>query len=903
MKWSSTGSAFFRLLIAGCIAASFCGCLPQDELTAIRFSPEGNMLAYVSEKYGLGVYDFSADISDTLAPQHVAATDIAWSHDSRRVAYVTDVSGNLDIAVAPIGSEATTITAALSRQSSPAYLADGSVVYLSTAEGPQQLWRMPKDATAAELFCVLPGEVISHATSPDGRFIVATISEELLPQHYLINTAVRASQKLTTETYALANLGSIIAWSPSSQRLLVSTRGIESAEKSSVRLFNIRGDAALSKQELRSVPGGVTSAVFAGEDELVCLANNNLFRWKIGRSARQLQASGFEVKNVAANTSGTRIAAVLEDQLLASFSESGANPKFHFLRWEDQVLLAEELLAKRRLSEARKLYEKIAETVQTVADPALGEVVRAANLIRFNREASAITKLETLLSTSNIPARVSESTLWRMLGFAYLQSGRNDSDARRCLTASIRAGDAAEDEEAVELTSAVLDVVGAGTAAMRLLREGLHGRDVKPWKTLLREHPTSESVQRLYLHSRDGFAALTTLYQPSANGMELTARKNITFLQDFVQVARGSDLVSQARRELLRLYLENGESEKCRTLLRELLQHSDEEIADEVAYLFQSYIEVPEQQPWLEKAMSDVLLHPSVRPLIEKEFANSRDTMHPLLHYLAATKHALVQRSTTLAHAELQRVEQTLIHDDQTSLAKPLLPLIALCYRAKCAELEGNRPEAAERCDAALAFVRENKLNDIELYLEMKFRANLLREADDEITSRLLLIEKHSGDELLKPLWDRPSLLAGIEQWAKTYAQSPQIAKPYAAYFAGIYYSSAKELPLARAALLHAAAASSPLFLREKALFELATLDEAMNDPFNAARWLSEAARLPTVGEYERDWYDYKIAENYLRLRHRTDEARDMLNRLAQSSAEWLAASAHELLATQQHQE
>jgi TolB protein len=244
--------------------------LPDTRIYGPSWSPDGKMIAFSVTDYPgrNGVYVFSVEAGGHLRIADLERLDypVAWSPDSRRIAFHAPNEGNLDIAAYDVSGTLEWIVSHEGRDTSPSWSRDGrEIVFCSDRSGKNDIWlknlengRLEQvttdggygsptfspdgtriawirdnglhifDRSAAVASRVeAPRQVISHAAwSPDGRFIAVTARDWGTPDIYLL-TADGRSALLLTKT---ARHEVQPTWRPDGGALATIVRSPEGAE-------------------------------------------------------------------------------------------------------------------------------------------------------------------------------------------------------------------------------------------------------------------------------------------------------------------------------------------------------------------------------------------------------------------------------------------------------------------------------------------------------------------------------------------------------------------------------------------------------------------------------------------------------------------------------------------------
>jgi len=140
---------------------------------APQFSPDGRRIAFVSERSGhLEIWVCNSDGSSPvqLTSMHSASTP-RWSPDGRRIAFDSDAAGEFDIwVIGADGGKPVRMTDDPANDGDPSWSHDGRWIYFDSARtGPQQVWKMPADG--GEAIQVTRDGGYTPLESPDNKFL------------------------------------------------------------------------------------------------------------------------------------------------------------------------------------------------------------------------------------------------------------------------------------------------------------------------------------------------------------------------------------------------------------------------------------------------------------------------------------------------------------------------------------------------------------------------------------------------------------------------------------------------------------------------------------------------------------------------------------------------------------
>ena len=196
-----------------------CGCLPEDRIRALRFSPNGLRIAYITDKKGLCVAELKVASSNPLVRRNVVGDALVWSTSGHEIAYTTNASGSWDISVSGLDGTTTHITESRARESDPFYLADGSLGYLSSAAGADRILFASPTLTT-DTATVPRHDIIQPTASPTGTLAYYSV-DALRLQLYSYSPATQLHKKLTDVADPLEFEGERLQFNASGNRLLI----------------------------------------------------------------------------------------------------------------------------------------------------------------------------------------------------------------------------------------------------------------------------------------------------------------------------------------------------------------------------------------------------------------------------------------------------------------------------------------------------------------------------------------------------------------------------------------------------------------------------------------------------------------------------------------------------------
>lgn len=912
-------------LIGGgiCCALSLAGCLPEDALQALSFSPDGQLLALVYEKRGLVVADPAELEWHTLAPAPVETRPPAWLPDGRGIAFSTERFGSADVLLASLDRETTGVAMRPSRETSP-MLTSSTLIYLDTDTGvasltTASLYGNGRDSADAPLpLPVLEGDVYDPVLSPGKRYLAWTMVEQLCPQVFLLDLQSGDVAQLTSETEPLGLLPGTLTWMPDESAVAYLRNAPEklpgsdetatddaSAGITGTDLCVKKLDATAGEERWLHRDKGISSVALLAQGRALFIEGGKLQRFDSGKvNALELD---FDADLPTVSATG-EVAFAAAGQLVGLTSSSLERARVLTFELQDKFLLAEEYFRSGLENKSYDLYRELATAVQRTRDPEMMRFVTIANLRRLGQTKQAVAEMEHLLNDEASAIKVPRQYLWRLLGFSYLLELDNPTSAAMAfrryeeLTTATRAAEGPDSAinalEIIEQTSA--PVVQLYGRAIKARLEGDFPETNRLFGDLLTTAPQLEAVQREYMNALEGFDREVYFFSPTQRPFEPSRFERAEYLDRFVQMVPDSPLSRQASLNLFLLRIEMGSYSRARELLKSALTSGPEESRPEgILEVFRNYLETPEPQPWINQAMPEVFLHGDVRPLLLQVVTEPSDRF---LMGVAATKMALLQdrpddarREADGAMAEWNRIPPEEITADLNGTYGRLLVM-----RAREAELRRLYAEAAAGYGVAADYLETSRADQFELQEEIRYRAALLQmllSDYPDALEKLRETETRSGCELVNPSWEPEALRAAVRSYGSLYRETTTTLKQWGAYEAGVAMAKLGCNAQARFAFREAIDHSGQDFLRKKALLELANLDELEHDPWNAARDFARLAAMPDTSADTRLWCSYQIARLHLGMGYKVSAAREALALIVSNRPDTpLATQAQELL-------
>ncbi|MBX7246105.1 MAG: hypothetical protein K1X53_11455, partial [Candidatus Sumerlaeaceae bacterium] len=768
------------LLLAGCLAMQ--GCLPEDPITALEFSPDGSHIACVSELRGLTVLETTGTDFRTLARDMPIGNSISWSPGGRRIAFESNAAGNWDVWLTDLDGNTTQVTQTRSRQQHPMFLDAQSLYFLTNGAGKSELYIYHQDGGESHEVVAPEFDVLNPVLSPDKRRIAFVSFEDLRPQVFIFDSETGAAEQVTSGTTLFDLVPHSLAWTAKSdgigfvrQQPVGGGKSAKAGMQSSVMLA-MPGDskgAAPRERTLFSENGKVGGLQFAENSrELYYSVNRQLVRRDLeSKNRASVTFQDFAMTMPRLNPATDALAFAVQSQFVAVRDTARAKPRFLIRDFQEKLQLAEEYFQQGKNRKTSDIYAELASGIQRTEDPNITRFLVAANQLRLGQAREAVRSVETMLASGNIPEGLPEPYVWRMLGYGHLIYLSDPHRAMECFAKYrqlVSLQESGTTQSARKTADPVLDALAIlkigdaemterYAAALRARINGDFDGMSAEFGTLLAQYKSFPAIRDEYLNALAGYDREIFVFSPSQKPFAPGRQGEIEYLERFVRLTPASPQTDRVKVELFQKYIESRAFDKARTLLSQSLAREQaisplEGIGD----VFSDYLEKPETEPWLEAAMREVFLHPAVRPALDRAVGEAETRF--LLH-LVSVKLALVDRKLELARTEADGALGTWGEIPEAERTATLHYFYGrlLTFRGREAELRGLFAEAATYYDQALDYLRTNRADEFEFYFEVKFRAAMLRDLlvrSPELLRKLIRIEQVGGDDLVNPTWD-----------------------------------------------------------------------------------------------------------------------------------------------------
>lgn len=913
-----------RLTLSTVCCVALSGCIPEDVFLSLDYSPDGQLVALVSEHKGLVVVDPAAQESRLIAAMQVEPASVTWTSDSLRLVYAASDDGSLDLYVSSLDQMTTRITRTPAREHYPLVVGE-EIVYLSTETGLSEF--TTTSLTGAELPAEsarvkLPDadrDLYYPRLSPTSRYVAAFGFENLRPQIYTIDLHTGTLDRVTSETDPLSLLTGPLAWHPQETgvgflRKRVVSQGNQASylatypwERTGAQFVYKPLDDGAKETLLLEQPAGIRHPVFLPDESVLYVQDKSL---TVASQKGQGRSLIMDLGAAWPEPGGDEgeIVFITANQLLGVTTSSLERTRILTLDLEEKFLLAEEYFRTGSSAKSYDVYEELASSVQRTRDPQMARFVYIANLRRLGRTTEAVKQMEELLAGDEDLGSVHRADLWRILGFSYLLELDNPAKAEQCFEHTCNLTSDALDLEFPDSTYNALailretspEVVRLYASAVKARLNGNYPDTDRLFGDLLTSAPAVLAVQREYLNALDGFDHEVYQFSPTQRPFDPTVAQRAEYLERLVRLAPDSPYAEDAKLELFLARIEMGSFSRARELLMQaLLALEEDSRPDGLLDIFHSYLEIPELQPWINQAIPEVFLHPDNRPHLEKPIVEPGDR---LLLGVVATKMMLLQNKPDQARREADAalaMWNLLPPEEQVDRNAELYGRL-LVLRGAEAEQRGLFSEAANEYDQAVKLLTERAVDNFEFQEEVRYRAGLLRTLVTDaphLLQRMREIELRVGNELVNPNWEYEGLAGALREYVNVYDTTTGTVRLWAAYETGMLAAKMQLQAQARAALYSARSSAAPLFLRRKVLLELAVSDEYTNDPWNAARGYARMADLPGISNEVRLWCSYQIARLHIGTGYKVSAAREALAQIMSLRPETpLAIQAQELL-------
>ncbi len=184
-------------------------------LTGPSYSPDGLQVAFstnrskrphiwISSVDGSNLRQLTLNLNPDPTSFESAEIQPTWSPDGTRIAFASNVAGNLDIwAVRPDGSSLARLTTDPADDMMPAWSPDGSqIAFASNRSGSREIWIMNADGTNQRRVTSVGLGKNFPVFSPDGRqFVFTSAPQSSSSNLFIINVDGTALRQLTTGVF------------------------------------------------------------------------------------------------------------------------------------------------------------------------------------------------------------------------------------------------------------------------------------------------------------------------------------------------------------------------------------------------------------------------------------------------------------------------------------------------------------------------------------------------------------------------------------------------------------------------------------------------------------------------------------------------------------------------------
>lgn len=826
---------------------------PPDAITGIRASSDGRYLAMVTESGQLSVLDFS-DSTPTTVFTPWARDGFDWAPGRSELAYVDRPPGRpatLDLRSPGESSPRRLIDRGFDWLAQPTWLDARRLLFRSDRESNHvNVWMLDVESGQSKRVVDAGADVTGVWASPArDEFVFALARPGATELHW---TVLESGQSVRIASGAGVRPlpQSLVAFTPRGDRVFFVLPGEGSR---TIVHFDTRKRRELGRLESPTEPSSLS--VLRG-DTLLFTAGGNLLSWRpgaiLGRSVTKPENwNGLPLTDLAATPEG--FGAVLDGgSILHARAPDEVERGIVRARSADDVIRSTLALARPDLLDRGPALLATLEAYRPADARERARLLLARAWLE--RLTGSRDRCERLLQVASETPGLSEEErrqIWLerlMLAFAE----REDRGRARGVILAMPQN--AYEDPLSQWIERLIDAEPEDSArgwqrACVALRSRDFDRGVRQIRGLFQRAPGSR-VHR-------GGAALAVLggLEPLASVVSPSSRPLDPLLDhgDFqlaLRSAAAGDPGPYATREefrgtLILQWARRGAIEPARRLVEADLRDPEGPVIDYMDMIVR-YLDPDEREPWVERAIGDVLLDAAVVPLLEEWMEDPRARV---ALELARCKTALSRVEIEPLRESLGRLDATIaeLSEDFRREAPELLFYHAL-YRAKYEEIRGDWPAALAGYDDAAETMRSHPADwGVAAFDAAAARSLVETGAEEpERLGRHLELVREMGDPLVAPARDPERLDRGVSSLASQGESARGTwLEPAIALAAGASLAVVERPYQAVAYLSRGRALQPPPDLLARMLFEEAAARASLGQYRLAAELLAELCRLP----------------------------------------------------------
>jgi|GEM_PF-2629823 len=811
------------LLLAAFV--SLPACYDPNSIEKIALSPDARFAAVVTSDGELGVIDLGP-AGDKVIYTRMAGRGIDWSGDSRRLLFVEKLPDEpYRLQVVQLGDRKTPARTLLSQPdwiADPIWLDENQIAFLSTREGTDaNLWVF--DLRTGELHKRMdrPQEISQAWSVPGGGQVLFQCLERGLPQLWLWEASRADEPRLLPRAEGDVSLEQrLVAIAPDGRGLAVLPRGtgprpllyydlrMERPIASHtivgpVESMAVLGDGRIALAQNLSLTDGSLRPVLDLPRLLTTEAENAIILWNPdpGLFGKEIELTGWANLPLTQlerfERQGALMAVNTNVLMLADDIESIAEGNLFIRRTEDAIFMI--------LAQARNGHLEMArEALRRLWDlPGANGPERAYLLAMARAQVErmsgdwdeALRWIEEAIAAEPDSYPMLETAWMEYLAVAWFGAGDTQRAgwALRQMPAEMRSTplavwvsaliDAWPGEEARAWTGIIRDLRAHDLpAAARGAQRAIH-----------RDAPTTLALTGLEL-------MLNGEIEPAATAVGvqwLTTERlmeRLEFQQAMLTAGRLEETgvglpPSDLRTLVLSQWLRRGDVRAAQQLVQEDLSATATTNMDYSEILL-SFLEPEEQEPWMERAVSDVLLAEPVAPALRRLFS---DPAGRLMTLQARIKASLIAGDMAPAVEALEEAVLLISQPEARQAADADVLFRLTLYQAKVNERQGEWEAAAEGYRAALRWMARDARAWQPTGSELALSIGLLAHARDdrELLQSYLRIQRGLGDPVINPTHDAATLRAALDnlRTLRQFSTDAAWLAPYLAYCEAIIWS------------------------------------------------------------------------------------------------------------------